>query len=174
MASELQRRAKLSVKAPSIPMEVRAEKALEAIYVCCFGEDLIEDEDQKLLQTMLSAVFPSVQQSQIESMIHDKARRVAEGEEEGGTVPKPKPLPREAVQLQMKDLQFLRQNSESWVWVISRVIRTPAGKSCDDSMEQIGESREQRNNPMPRHNWRKKKHAKECQFCWCSFKTRGL
>lgn len=93
-------------------MEVRVEKALEAIYVCCFGEDLIEDEDQKLLQIMLSAVFPSVQQSQIETMIKEKARRVAEGEDEG-TVPKPKPLPKEAVQLQMKDLQFLQQNSES-------------------------------------------------------------
>ncbi|PKI49455.1 hypothetical protein CRG98_030147 [Punica granatum] len=106
-----ERRAKLNVKAPSIPMEVRVEKALEAIYVCCFGEDLIEDEDEKLLQIMLSAVFPSVKQSQIETMIKDKVRRVAEGDEEN--LPKPKPLSKEAVQLQMKDLQFLRQNRET-------------------------------------------------------------
>ncbi|KAK4798464.1 hypothetical protein SAY86_030790 [Trapa natans] len=112
MGEAKERRAKVNAKAPSIPMEVRVEKALDAIYVCCFGEDLIEAEDQALLQIMLSAVFPSVPQSQIEAMIQDKARRVAEGEEEGN-IPKPKPLPKEAVQLQMKDLQFLRQNSES-------------------------------------------------------------
>ena len=29
-------------------MVVRAEKALDAIYVCCFGRDGIDEEDERL------------------------------------------------------------------------------------------------------------------------------
>uniref|UniRef100_A0A803KVH7 Uncharacterized protein n=1 Tax=Chenopodium quinoa TaxID=63459 RepID=A0A803KVH7_CHEQI len=105
------RRAKLNAAAPTIPMELRAEKALDAIYVCCFGKDLIEEEDERLLITILRAVFPSVQQPEIERIVKDKARKVAEGGEEGEFPEEPKPLSKEAIQLQMKDLQFLKQNS---------------------------------------------------------------
>lgn len=93
-------------------MEIRAEKALEAIYVCCFRKDPIEEEDKRLLNIMLSAVFRSVEQSKIQRIVEEKVRRVAEGGDEN-YVEEPKPLPKEAVQLQMKDLEFLKQNRET-------------------------------------------------------------
>lgn len=93
-------------------MEIRAEKALEAIYVCCFGKDPIEEEDERLLQIILLAVFPSVQKPEIERIVKDKSKKVAEGGEDNN-YPEPKALSKEAVQLQMKDLQFLKQNSET-------------------------------------------------------------
>lgn len=108
----MQRRAKLKASAPTIPMEIRVEKALQAIYICCFGKDPMEEEDERLLNTMLCAVFPSVQQTEIQRIIRDKAVKVAQGSEED-VVPEPKPLTKEAVQLQMKDLQFLKQNSDA-------------------------------------------------------------
>lgn len=111
-AFDRQRRSKLRVAAPTIPLEVRAEKALEAIYICCFGRDPIEEEDERLLKIILAAVFPSVQKAEIERIVKDKVKRVAEGGEDD-KYPEPKPLSKEAVQLQMKDLQFLKQNSES-------------------------------------------------------------
>ncbi|GAB4849183.1 Proteasome subunit alpha type-3 [Ancistrocladus abbreviatus] len=104
-----ERRAKSRAAAPVIPMETRAAKALEAIYVCCFGEDPVEEEDERLLNIMLSAVFPTVGQAKIEAMIKEKAKEVAEGFQlEKFPV---KPLSKEAIELQMKDLQFLKQNS---------------------------------------------------------------
>ncbi|CAI9763202.1 unnamed protein product [Fraxinus pennsylvanica] len=61
------KRAKLRAPVPSILMEVRAEKALEAIYVCCFGIDPLEEEDdERLLSIMLNAVFPTVGWPRIE------------------------------------------------------------------------------------------------------------
>ncbi|CAN4082462.1 unnamed protein product [Withania somnifera] len=105
-----EKRAKLGAPAPTIPMELRAEKALEAIHVCCFGRDLIEEEDEKLLNTMLNAVFPTVGQQKVESIVKEKAKRVADGTEEIKYT-EPKQLSKEAVQLQMKDLEFLKQNS---------------------------------------------------------------
>ncbi|KAJ7970863.1 putative Calcium homeostasis regulator CHoR1 [Quillaja saponaria] len=107
-----ERRAKLNVANPTIPMEVRVEKALEAIYVCCFGKDSIEEEDERLLTIMLSSVFPLVKQQEIQRMVKDKATKVADGSDED-YVPDQKSLSKEAVQLQMKDLQFLKQNSET-------------------------------------------------------------
>ncbi|KAF9609704.1 hypothetical protein IFM89_017903 [Coptis chinensis] len=112
MTEARERRAKMNLETPAIPMVVRAEKALEAIYVCCFIKDPIEEEDKKLLSVMLNAVFPSVGQSEIDRIVREKAKRVAEGSEED-SVPEPKPLSKDAVQLQMKDLQFLKQNSET-------------------------------------------------------------
>lgn len=112
MICKLQRRSKLNVATPTVPMEIRAEKALEAIYVCCFGKDPIEEEDERLLRVMLSAVFPSVEQPEIQRIVEDKARKVAEGTD-AVNVPEQKPLPKEAVQLQMKDLQFLKQNKDA-------------------------------------------------------------
>ncbi|KAI4350704.1 hypothetical protein L6164_005134 [Bauhinia variegata] len=108
-----ERRRKSKAPPPEIPMEIRVEKALDAIYVCCFGKDSIEEEDELLLTTMLSAVFPSVQQSEIKKMIEDKVKKVAEGSEENIILPEEKPLSKEAMELQMKELQFLRQNKET-------------------------------------------------------------
>ncbi|XP_055804186.1 photosystem I assembly factor PSA3, chloroplastic [Solanum dulcamara] len=105
-----EKRAKLGAPAPTIPMELRAEKALEAIHVCCYGRDLIEEEDEKLLSTMLNAVFPTVGQQKVEIIVKEKAMRVADGTEEIKYT-EPKQLSKEAVQLQMKDLEFLKQNS---------------------------------------------------------------
>ncbi|PHT55370.1 Protein CUP-SHAPED COTYLEDON 1 [Capsicum baccatum] len=48
-----EKRTKLGAPAPKIPLEIRTEKALDAIHVCCFGRNLIEEEDEKLLITML-------------------------------------------------------------------------------------------------------------------------
>ncbi|KAI7749224.1 hypothetical protein M8C21_002830 [Ambrosia artemisiifolia] len=106
-----EKRSKLNVPAPAIPMETRVEKSLDAIHVCCFGRDLIEEEDEQLLCIMLKVVFPSVGRSEIADMVKAKAKRVAEGGEEE-RYPEPKALSKEAVQLQMKDLQFLKQNSD--------------------------------------------------------------
>ncbi|KAF2603950.1 hypothetical protein F2Q70_00026767 [Brassica cretica] len=55
MTEARQRRAKLNVAAPTIPMELRVEKALEGIYACCFRRGVIEEEDEKLLLVMLTA-----------------------------------------------------------------------------------------------------------------------
>ncbi|XP_068638814.1 photosystem I assembly factor PSA3, chloroplastic-like [Aristolochia californica] len=112
MSATKERRVKVKASILEIPMEVRAEKALEAIYVCCFGKDPLEEEDMRLLQTILSAVFPSVGQREVDRIVSTKAKLVvAEGE--GQNYPEPKPLPKEAAQLQMKDLQFLKQNRET-------------------------------------------------------------
>ncbi|XP_052195998.1 photosystem I assembly factor PSA3, chloroplastic [Diospyros lotus] len=107
-----EKRAKLKAPPPTVPMEIRAEKALEAIRVCCLGKDPIEEEDERLLCVMLNAVFPSVGKAEIARIVKDKVRRVAEGSE-ADLVPEPKRLSKEAVQLQMKDLQFLKQKSET-------------------------------------------------------------
>ncbi|KAH7577367.1 hypothetical protein JRO89_XS01G0241100 [Xanthoceras sorbifolium] len=105
------RRAKSNAATPTIPMEARAEKALEAIYVCCFGKEPIEEDDERLLNTILSAVFPSVKQADIQRIVKDKAKRVAEGTDEN-SFPEAKPLSKEAVEMQMKDLKFLQQNRD--------------------------------------------------------------
>ncbi|KAG5534942.1 hypothetical protein RHGRI_022899 [Rhododendron griersonianum] len=107
-----EKRAKLNIQTPVVPMEARAEKALEAIYVCCFGRDPMEEEDERLLCIMLNAVFPSVGQPEINRIVKDKVTKVAEGGEDE-RAPEPKPLSEEAVQLQMKELQFLKQNSST-------------------------------------------------------------
>ncbi|KAF6141168.1 hypothetical protein GIB67_018258 [Kingdonia uniflora] len=57
---QVQRRAKLKVAAPYINMELRAEKALEAINICCFNKDPIEEDDERVLLVMLCVVFPTV------------------------------------------------------------------------------------------------------------------
>lgn len=105
-----EKRTKVNVAVPSIPMEIRAEKALEAIHVCCFGKDPIEEEDERILCIILRAVFPTVEELEIKKIIKEKARRVAEGSEDD-SIPEPKPISKAAVQMQMKDLQFLQQNN---------------------------------------------------------------
>ncbi|KAG2670957.1 hypothetical protein I3760_14G111000 [Carya illinoinensis] len=94
-----ERRAKSKFTNPAIPMEIRVEKALEAIYVCCFGKDPIEDIDK-------------IVQSEIQRIIDEKARKVAEGSDETNVV-EPRPITKEAVQMQMKDLEFLKQNKDT-------------------------------------------------------------
>lgn len=91
-------------------MEVRVEKALDAIYVCCFGRDSIEEEDERLLTRILGAVFPSVNKQEIQRMVEDKAEKVAEGVLD--YFPEAKSLSKEAVEMQMKDLNFLKQNND--------------------------------------------------------------
>lgn len=107
----LQKRAKLQAPAPTVPMEIRAEKALDAIYICCFSRDPIEEDDERLLCTILTAVFPSVGEQEIERIVKSKAKRVAEGGEDDN-YPETK-LSKEAVQAQMKDLEFLRQQTQT-------------------------------------------------------------
>lgn len=107
-----QKRAKLRTSAPAIPMDVRAEKALEAIYVCCFGRDPVEEDDERLLSIMLNAVFPTVGQPGIEKIVKEKIKKLAERSEEI-KFPEPKTLSKEAVQTQLKDLQFLKQINET-------------------------------------------------------------
>lgn len=93
-------------------MEARAEKALEAIYICCFGRDPIEQRDEELLCTMLKAVFPSIEQTEINRLVKEKANKVAEGGEDTKYT-ELKSLSKEAVKLQMKDLRFLQQKSDT-------------------------------------------------------------
>lgn len=106
MVATKEKRAKMRASILEIPMENRAEKALEAIYVCCFGKDPIEEEDARLLNVMLNAVFPSVGKSEIERMV----KKIAES---GGiNYPEQKALSKEAIRRQMKDLEFLQRKSE--------------------------------------------------------------
>lgn len=93
-------------------MKARVEKALEAIYICCFGKDPIEEEDERLLSIMLASVFPSVERPEIQRIVKDKKMKVEEGSDDSNSLD-PKPISREAVQQQIKDLQFLRQNKET-------------------------------------------------------------
>lgn len=93
-------------------MEIRAEKALEAIYVCCLGKNPIEEEDEKLLSIMLNSVFPTVGQSVVERIVQEKVKQLAEGSELTKFA-EPKALSKEAVQQQLKDLQFLKQMDET-------------------------------------------------------------
>ncbi|CAJ1946757.1 unnamed protein product [Sphenostylis stenocarpa] len=112
MSEAKERRAKLKADPPAIPMEIRAGKALDAIYVCCFGRDGVEEEDERLLTAMLGTVFPTVQRNEIQRLVKNKAEKVAGGVDEE-FVSELKPLSKDAVELQMKDLQFLQQNSET-------------------------------------------------------------
>nr|GMC62101.1 photosystem I assembly factor PSA3, chloroplastic [Ipomoea batatas] len=105
-----EKRAKLRAPAPSIPMEIRAEKALDAVYVCCYGQDPLEDEDQRLLCILLGAVFPTVSKAEIDRIVKEKAKRIADGTDEL-QFPMPKPLSKEAVQAQLKDLEFLKRQT---------------------------------------------------------------
>ncbi|KZV55883.1 hypothetical protein F511_15733 [Dorcoceras hygrometricum] len=107
-----ERRVKSGTVVPTIPMEIRAEKALEAIYICCFRGGPIEEEDIADLSVMLNAVFPSIGQREMDRIVKEKLTRLAEGADEI-KIPESKSLPKEAVQLQMKDLQFLRDGRDT-------------------------------------------------------------
>ncbi|CAD5163220.1 unnamed protein product [Musa acuminata subsp. malaccensis] len=111
MTTARERRTKLKAATPEIPMEIRIEKALEAIYVCCFGKDTIEEEDVRLLCNMLHAVFPSVRKQEIDRIVSSMVNQIATGERTN--YPEPKSLSKEAIERQMKDLEFLQQKSEN-------------------------------------------------------------
>ncbi|CAH9092351.1 unnamed protein product [Cuscuta epithymum] len=108
MSEAKEKRAKAKAPKPSIPMEIRVEKAVDAIYVCCFGRGEIEEEEQRLLCVMLGVVFPTVGKQEVERIVKSKATQIAKSTEEG-QVPVPKSLSKEAVLMQLKDLEFLKQ-----------------------------------------------------------------
>ncbi|VFQ73538.1 unnamed protein product [Cuscuta campestris] len=105
------KREKLRAPNPSIPMEIRAEKAVDAIYVCCFGMDPMGEEEQRLLCIMLGAVFPTVGKQEVERIVKAKANRIAEGSEDEAKLRAPKSLSKEAVRIQLKDLEFLKRQN---------------------------------------------------------------
>ncbi|KAF3334730.1 hypothetical protein FCM35_KLT21334 [Carex littledalei] len=110
MNTAKEKRAKSKNPVPQIPMEIRAEKALEAIYVCCYGKDPIEEEDERLLCTILNAVFPTVGRKEIERIVTSLARKVAAGD---SNFPGQKKVSKENMQRQLKDLKFLQQKGKS-------------------------------------------------------------
>ncbi|WOL03150.1 hypothetical protein Cni_G11870 [Canna indica] len=111
MTTARERRAKMKGAVPEIPMVVRVEKALEAIYICSFGNDPIEEEDVRLLGIMLNVVFPSVGKPEIDRLVTSMAEQISTGQRTN--YPEPKSLSKEAVERQMKDLEFLQQNKEN-------------------------------------------------------------
>lgn len=85
----LQRR--LSSKSPAInvPMEVRAEKALDAIMNCCVGASFLEEEDVPHLSLILTTVFPTADKAEINRIVasrvggdEDSSLEEEEGSEE--------------------------------------------------------------------------------------------
>ncbi|KAH9322402.1 hypothetical protein KI387_017041 [Taxus chinensis] len=69
------KRAKSKTPLPEIPMEARAEKALEAICKCCLGNNVIkEEEDARLLSTMLCAVFTTADKAEIEKSVWSRLK----------------------------------------------------------------------------------------------------
>ncbi|XP_047334699.1 photosystem I assembly factor PSA3, chloroplastic [Impatiens glandulifera] len=107
-----ERRSKLRVTPKSIPMKNRAEKALEAVFVCCFGQDAIDEEDEMLLGVMMNSVFPSIGEMEMNRIVKEKSKQFGDDSERKKLL-EPKRLPKEAVQMQMKDLKFLQQETET-------------------------------------------------------------
>lgn len=64
-----QRRANSKSAAINVPIEARAEKALDAIMKCCIGASFLEEEDAPLLTTILTTVFPSADASEIDRIV---------------------------------------------------------------------------------------------------------
>jgi hypothetical protein len=50
-------------------MEARAEKALEAMIICCTGRKDIAEEDAPLFSTILKVVFPTADKEEIDYMV---------------------------------------------------------------------------------------------------------
>ncbi|KAL3676784.1 hypothetical protein R1sor_026732 [Riccia sorocarpa] len=65
MDEALKKREKSGSPVPDVPIELRAEKALEAILQCCTGSEVVEEEDAPLLETILKNVFPTADAGQI-------------------------------------------------------------------------------------------------------------
>jgi hypothetical protein len=64
-----QRRSNAKSPAINVPIEARAEKALDAIMKCCVGASFLDEEDVPLLTTILSTVFPTADASEIDRMV---------------------------------------------------------------------------------------------------------
>ncbi|GLJ31135.1 hypothetical protein SUGI_0623900 [Cryptomeria japonica] len=76
MEDALSKRAKSKTPVPEIPIEARAERALEAICKCSMGSDMIEEEeDARLLNIMLCAVFPTADKAEIEKTVWSRLRQ---------------------------------------------------------------------------------------------------
>lgn len=78
-ASAKREKSKSSV--PDIPVEAKAGKALEAICKCCIDNDMIEEEDARLLCIMLSAVFPTADKAEIERIVWSRVEQSPADEE---------------------------------------------------------------------------------------------
>ncbi|XP_074557364.1 photosystem I assembly factor PSA3, chloroplastic [Curcuma longa] len=111
MTAAKERRAKMKSAVLETPMEIRVEKALDAIYVCCFGNDTIEEEDERLLCNMLNSIFPSIGKPEIDKIVSSMVKEIATGVRTN--YPEPKSLSKEAIERQKKDLEFLQQNREN-------------------------------------------------------------
>lgn len=72
MEEALKKRDKSGSPVPDVPIELRAEKALEAILQCCTGRLDIEEEDAPLLATILTTVFPTADVGQIDLAIQSR------------------------------------------------------------------------------------------------------
>jgi len=64
-----QRRSNAKSGAINVPIEARAEKALDAIMKCCVGASFLDEEDAPLLTTILTAVFPSADATEIDRIV---------------------------------------------------------------------------------------------------------
>ena len=60
-----QRRANAKSPGVNVPIEARAEVALDAIMKCCIGASFLEEEDVPLLTTILTTVFPTADTTKI-------------------------------------------------------------------------------------------------------------
>ncbi|KAL3690479.1 hypothetical protein R1sor_016788 [Riccia sorocarpa] len=72
MDEALKKREKSGSPVPYVPIELRAEKALEAILQCCTGSQVVKEEDAPLLATILKNVFPTADAGQIDLSIQSR------------------------------------------------------------------------------------------------------
>ncbi|CAK9862599.1 unnamed protein product [Sphagnum jensenii] len=72
MDEAAKKRAKSNAPAIDIPMEVRAEKALDAICKCCIGANFIAEDDVPLLTSILTTVFPSADALEVERIVESR------------------------------------------------------------------------------------------------------
>lgn len=80
-----QRRSNSKSTAINVPIEARAEKALDAIVKCCVGASFLKEEDVPLLTTILKTVFPSADASEIDRIVSSRVgddESSLEGDEE--------------------------------------------------------------------------------------------
>eukprot|EP01018_Ginkgo_biloba_P010368 Gb_40882 [translate_table: standard] len=103
MDEATEKRAKSSSPFPEIPIEARAEKALEAICKCCIGSDFVEEEDARLLSTMLHAVFPSTDKAGIERTVWSRVKQSSNEEE----------ISQEIEEVETKEPSVLQQDTKT-------------------------------------------------------------
>ncbi|CAM6089078.1 unnamed protein product [Calypogeia fissa] len=69
MDEATKKREKSGSSVPDVPMESRAEKALEAMCICCTGRKDVAEEDAPLFSTILKVVFPTADRGQIDLIV---------------------------------------------------------------------------------------------------------